>query len=312
MNMSLAQPDEITRQTVQRFSAALFRKGEAKSTMARKLSSLRIFFHRLLQQRKITSDPCIDLRNPKQEQRHPAMLNVDQTFALLDGHIPGVSPAPSNTSCSLGKIKGRPGMSPAPSNTKKKVPRESSEREEQKSQKADPSNPFLLRDKALLELLYGSGLRISEAMDLNLDDIRKNVSHIRVIGKGQKERVVPLSDTCRAAMNLWLDARRTMDDADPQALFIGKQGKRLNRRQAARIVEEYAERVGIPQHISPHDLRHSFATHLLEGGADLRTVQELLGHSRISTTQRYTHLDLDALTRVYDASHPLAKETEKK
>jgi integrase/recombinase XerC len=165
---------------------------------------------------------------------------------------------------------------------------------------------------ALLELLYGSGLRISEALGLDIADIRPGVPFITVMGKGAKQRQVPLSDTCVQALAHWLDARAEIPPAiGEKALFIGCRGKRLNRRQAARIVETHAANAGIPQHVSPHDMRHSFATHLLESGADLRSVQELLGHSRISTTQRYTHLDMNALSRVYDAAHPLSDQKKK-
>lgn len=265
---TLKSPSTITRQMVQGFSASLFRRNMARSSMARKLSALRSLFKHLHRMHKIESDPCIGVRNPKQNQRHPAMLNVDQTFALLED-----SPAGKETPAT-----------------------------------ADAPDIFHLRDMALLELLYGSGLRISEALGLNVNDIRPKTRHVIVMGKGGKERQVPMSDTCIAALEAWLLAR---GDVPPQrgetALFLGRRGKRLNRRQAARILEEKAAVSGIMQHVSPHDLRHSFATHLLEGGADLRAVQELLGHSRISTTQRYTHLDLAALTRVYDASHPLAQ-----
>ena len=143
-----------------------------------------------------------------------------------------------------------------------------------------------------------------------MNDIRPESGHVQVMGKGGKERIVPLSDTCMAALTRWLAVRNDVPPVHGErAAFLGRRGKRLDRRQAARILEERAEEAGIPQHISPHDLRHSFATHLLEGGADLRAVQELLGHSRISTTQRYTHLNLDALTRIYDAAHPLAGKT---
>ena len=172
---------------------------------------------------------------------------------------------------------------------------------------------FLLRDKALLELLYGSGLRISEALGLNVNDIRPESGHVQVMGKGSKERIVPLSDASKDALSRWLSVRDRVPPAHGErAAFLGRRGKRLDRRQAARILEERAAEAGIPQHLSPHDLRHSFATHLLEGGADLRAVQELLGHSRISTTQRYTHLNMEALTRIYDAAHPLSRKSDKK
>lgn len=172
-------------------------------------------------------------------------------------------------------------------------------------EKQENADEFFYRDKALLELLYGSGLRISEALALNVQDCRKGVTVLKVTGKGSKQRMVPLSDTCRAALDAWLEKRR--DVTAEKALFVGKRGKRLNRREANRIVEESRSRAGIASGLSPHDLRHSFATHLLEGGADLRSVQELLGHSKIATTQRYTHLDMDALMRVYDRAHPLAE-----
>ncbi|WP_418764107.1 tyrosine recombinase XerC [Mailhella sp.] len=273
LGASLERPAEITRQMVQGFSASLFRQGMARSSMARKLSALRSLFRHLTRLHKIESDPCSGVRNPKQDQRHPAMLNVDQVFSLLDE-----------------KNAAQPAENAR-----------------------DDDETFLRRDLALLELLYGSGLRISEALGLDVGDIRPASMHVRVMGKGGKERLVPLSDTCAAALTRWLAVRDNVPPArGERAAFLGKRGKRLDRRQAARILEERAKEAGIPQHVSPHDLRHSFATHLLEGGADLRAVQELLGHSRISTTQRYTHLNLDALTRVYDASHPLATGNDKK
>ncbi|WP_295637845.1 tyrosine recombinase XerC [uncultured Mailhella sp.] len=277
MGASLEKPSEITKSMVQGFSASLFRQGMARSSMARKLSALRSLFRHLLRLHKIDSDPCAGVRNPKQDQRHPAMLNVDQVFSLLDEKPEEKSAPPSS------------------------------------STPANADETFRLRDMALLELLYGSGLRISEALGLDVNDVRPESGHVQVMGKGSKERIVPLSDTCRDALSRWLAVRdRVPPVHGERAAFLGRRGKRLDRRQAARILEERAAEAGIPQHISPHDLRHSFATHLLEGGADLRAVQELLGHSRISTTQRYTHLNLDALTRIYDAAHPLAQKSEKK
>lgn len=162
------------------------------------------------------------------------------------------------------------------------------------------------RDIALAELLYGSGLRISEAVSLNVDDVTPQSAMVRVMGKGRKERLAPLSDTCVQALAGWLALRGEVAQPADQALFVGARGARLDRRQAARIVQALCVRAGITTPISPHSLRHSFATHLLEAGADLRTVQELLGHSRLATTQRYTRLTLDHLMQVYDKAHPRA------
>ncbi len=268
--VSLSSPGDIDRQLVQGFMAHLFRKGIAPSSRARKLSALRSLFRYLQRTRKLEADPAAGVRNPKQDQRHPAMLNVDQMFSLL---------------AEAGEDKTEPATV------------------------CDAEEIMALRDKALLELLYGSGLRISEALGLDVDDIRPGASSLIVMGKGAKQRQVLLSDTCTAALARWMEARSQVPPQHGErALFLGKRGKRLDRRQAARLLDEHAALAGIPQHVSPHDLRHSFATHMLEGGADLRAVQELLGHSRISTTQRYTHLDLNALTRIYDAAHPLAKK----
>ena len=164
------------------------------------------------------------------------------------------------------------------------------------------------RDQALVELLYGSGLRISEALGLNVMDVDPSSGVVRVLGKGGKERLAPLSATSMRTLERWLRTRPLLLPAASveQAVFVGNRGGRLDRRQAARILEHLRQEAGLPQHVSPHALRHSFATHLLEGGADLRAVQELLGHARLSTTQRYTHVTLDRLMRVYDRAHPLS------
>ena len=277
LGTTLERPSEITRSMVQGFSASLFRQGLARSSTARKLSALRSLFRHLLRLHKISSDPCSGVRNPKQDQHHPAMLNVDQVFDLL-----AETPSDAHAGHHEETVSG--------------------------SEDLCADELLHLRDMALLELLYGSGLRISEALGLDVEDLRPSTGHVRVMGKGGKERLVPLSDTSITALTRWLEVRGQMPPAHGErAVFLGRRGRRLDRRQAARMLEERRKEAGIQQHISPHDLRHSFATHLLEGGADLRAVQELLGHSRISTTQRYTHLNLDALTRIYDESHPLAK-----
>ncbi|AGC49511.1 tyrosine recombinase [Lawsonia intracellularis] len=162
------------------------------------------------------------------------------------------------------------------------------------------------RNNALLELLYGSGLRISEALCLNVSDIRTEDGFVRVIGKGNKERLAPLSDTSIVALEEWLAIRHMVATLGEQALFVGVRGKRLHRRQTIRILEELCLQAGLPLTTAPHTLRHSFATHLLEGGANLRAVQELLGHARLSTTQRYTHITLDKLIQAYDKAHPFS------
>ena len=168
-------------------------------------------------------------------------------------------------------------------------------------------DPEGLRDLALLELLYGSGLRVSEALGLDFAHVDLDRQFVRVLGKGRKERIVPLTGASVAGLRRYLEQRGAFGpDPKEQAIFLGKRGGRLNRRQADRIVKAMALQSGVPAGISPHTLRHSFASHMLQAGADLRSVQELLGHSRISTTQRYTHLDLAHVIRVYDSCHPLA------
>lgn len=168
-------------------------------------------------------------------------------------------------------------------------------------------DPEGLRDLALLEVLYGSGLRVSEALGLDFAHVDLDQKLVRVMGKGRKERVVPLTGPAAQRLRRYLEQRGAFGPAArEQAIFLGRKGGRLSRRQADRIVKDMALRSGAPSSVSPHTLRHSFATHMLQAGADLRSVQELLGHSRISTTQRYTHLDLAQVIRVYDAAHPLA------
>jgi integrase/recombinase XerC len=267
--LSPEKPEHIVRRHIQQFLASLFKAGMAKSSMARKLAATRAFFKYLLRMRRLQHNPCLGVRNPKQEQRHPHMLNVDQTFALLDAP-PGAS------------------------------------------RMQDPRGHALSeRDNALAELLYGSGMRISEALDLDLPDLDLRSGVLRVMGKGAKERLAPLSDQSQASLRRWLEARALIAAPEEPALFVGARGKRLDRRQAARILKDLCANAALPVSISPHALRHGFATHMLEAGADVRTVQELLGHARLSTTQRYTQLSLSGLMKVYDQAHPRARAKEK-
>jgi integrase/recombinase XerD len=170
-----------------------------------------------------------------------------------------------------------------------------------------------LRDRALLELLYACGLRISEALQLDLEDLSLEGAFVRVIGKGDKERLVPVGEVAVEALRAWIDGPRALllerHHVAPirgGPLFLAGTGKRLGRQQAWSVVKRAAERAGLAAHVSPHTLRHSFATHLLEGGADLRIVQELLGHASISTTQLYTHVTGERIREVYARAHPRA------
>jgi integrase/recombinase XerC len=163
------------------------------------------------------------------------------------------------------------------------------------------------RDRAVLELLYSSGLRVAELAGLNMDDINMRESLIKVRGKGRKERIVPVGSKAIDALKSYTIERILLKSKD-NALFLNRMGTRLTDRGVRRIVVKYAKALFIQGRIGPHTLRHSFASHLLQGGADLRVIQELLGHSSLSTTQRYTHLDVTHLMDIYDKAHPMAKE----
>lgn len=261
-DLGLAEPGALTRDHVRGFMAELHRGRFSKSSVARKLSSLRAFFRFLAKRGKISNNPAAGVANPKQDKRHPKALNVDQALAMMQAGVEA----------------GRNG----------------------------------LRDLALAELLYGSGLRISEALDLDVFDVDAPGRAVRVMGKGSKERLVPLSDAAAERIGTYLKVR---SDFHPQpreqALFLGARGGRLNRRAASRIVEKLSALAGLPEGVSPHTLRHSFATHLLEAGADLRSVQKLLGHERLTTTQRYTHLTMSKIMQAYDKAHPGAQRGKK-
>ncbi len=175
---------------------------------------------------------------------------------------------------------------------------------------------FMTRDRAMLELLYSTGMRVAELVSRNMHDLDFEAEMLRVRGKGNKERLVPVGSPALEAVQAWLPSRQQLmqdragrgREPEKDALFLNGQGGRLTSRSVERMVLAYSIRAGIPQTVTPHALRHSFATHLLEMGADLRSVQELLGHVSLSTTQRYTHLTLDHLAEVYDKAHPLAKK----
>jgi integrase/recombinase XerC len=168
------------------------------------------------------------------------------------------------------------------------------------------ASPTCRRDRAILELLYSAGIRVSELVALDWRDIDRQAEVVRVLGKGRKERVVPVGETALTAIadyrSRWPASRRR----DPNAVFLNARGTRLTTRSVARIVERWVAKASTRMRASPHAFRHSFATHLLHAGADLRAIQELLGHATLSTTQRYTHVDFDRLAAVYDKAFPRA------
>ncbi len=253
--LSLANQNQLSKFHIQSFLADLHRQQYSKRSMARKLSSLRRFFHYCLQKHHRDDNPAQGIKNPKLGLHHPAVLNIDQMMNLLES---SVTPDP----------KG-------------------------------------LRDVALAELLYSSGLRISEALQLDIHDVDLGQLLVKVTGKGSKQRVLPFTEKGKKRLQRYLDQRQAFQPSFKEtAFFLGQQGRRLHRRQAYRIIENLANSAAIQQKISPHTLRHSFATHMLESGADLRSVQELLGHARLSTTQHYTHLTLGKVMETYDRSHP--------
>jgi integrase/recombinase XerC len=172
------------------------------------------------------------------------------------------------------------------------------------------TEPFATRDRAIMELLYSSGLRLAEVVGLDLGHIDFRDRTVYVLGKGRKARVVPVGRVAIAALERWLAERPGLAEAGEQALFVGRSGRRLGRRAVELRVAYWARRQGLAASVYPHLFRHSFASHLLESGAELRGVQELLGHADIATTQIYTHLDFQHLARIYDATHPRARRSK--
>ncbi|WP_373603492.1 tyrosine recombinase XerC [Aggregatibacter sp. HMT-949] len=170
----------------------------------------------------------------------------------------------------------------------------------------DSKEPIDIRDRAILELMYSSGLRLSELQGLNLNSINTRTREVRVLGKGNKERIVPFGHYASRALQQWLKVRLLFNPKD-EALFVSQLGNRISHRSIQKRLETWGIRQGLSSHLNPHKLRHSFATHMLEASSDLRAVQELLGHSNLSTTQIYTHLNFQHLADVYDQAHPRAK-----
>jgi integrase/recombinase XerC len=262
-------PADVDAIAIRSHLAALHGRNDAAS-ISRKLSTLRAFFRFLSMRGAVPGNPARGVRSPKRRKALPRALDVDDSFALV------VAPADP------------------------KDPR---------------TEPLRRRDAAILEVLYGAGVRVSECCQLNLDDIdRLRYADQAIVeihrGKGGKGRIVPLGSKALAAIDAYLAVRQLLrhprsNAQDPAALFLNERGGRLRPRSVQRLVARYALRSGTEA--TPHALRHSFATHLLDGGVDLRAIQELLGHASLASTQIYTKVSLDHLMSVYDASHPHAQ-----
>jgi integrase/recombinase XerC len=265
---------------IRAFLGDLHTRGNSRASAARKLAAIRSFARYLRREGTIDSDPAALVGTPKREERLPAHLGEAEMSRLLD------------------------------------MP--------------DTSSPLGRRDRAILELFYASGLRLSELVGVGLEDVNLSGRVVRVLGKGGKERIVPFNRSTEAAIRAWLKDREPLAIRGSQfavrppsrtrsggpspkssrriaeALFLNYQGGRLSTRSVDRLVRKYVAACSTRFGISPHALRHSFATHLLERGADLRVIQELLGHARLSTTQRYTHVNAAQLLDAYKKAHPKA------
>ena len=254
-------PEDVTGLDIRGYLGYLYKKNK-KSTIARKLSTIRSFFRYAVKHGEIDGNPADAVLTPKQERTIPTYLPIDDMFRLLDS--------------------------------------------------VQTDTVLSARNRAIFETLYSSGIRVSELAGLNVQDVDFNAHAIRVMGKGKKERIVPVGK--KAVQSLLTYRRKLEADAKQNLktdgftldgpLFLNKNRTRLTARSISRILDKIAKTCGISVPVSPHAFRHSFATHLLDAGADLRAVQELLGHKSLSTTQKYTHVSIDRLMEAYDKAHP--------
>lgn len=281
--ISQLQAADIDSAGVRAWVASLNKAGQARASVARKLSGVRAFVHYLRREGVIDSDPTAVAVAPKLAKTIPVHLSETEITALLDS--------------------------------------------------IDTRTPLGRRDRAMIELFYASGLRLSELVGVDLEDLDLNGRHVRVLGKGGKERIVPFNQSAAAAIRAWMTdragivsrresgspagaqakagvwSRETRRLPQEEPLFVNVRGGRITGRSVDRLLRRYVSRCSTRMGISPHALRHSFATHLLQRGADLRGIQELLGHVRISTTERYTHVNTTQLMEVYRKAHPRAKKS---
>ena len=266
-------PAAVTRQDVEDYVADLDGAGESGRSKARRLASIHAFHRFALAQQAVASDVTATVKAPKGAGTLPDVLTVDEVARLLEA-----VPQP-----------GGAGV-------------------------AGVEDAVLVRDRALLELMYATGARVSEIVGADIDDMDFDEHVIRVTGKGSKQRLVPVGGYACQALRRYLDEarpvlerRKRSGSAERRALFLNKRGCRLSRQSVWEVVRDAGERAHITKPLHPHTLRHSFATHLIQGGADVRTVQELLGHASVTTTQIYTHVSPESLIEAYLTAHPRAR-----
>jgi integrase/recombinase XerC len=258
---------DATHQSLRRFVAQQTTRGYARASMARRVAAIRSFYRWAKARRRLASDPADGLGRPKVASRLPMVLRPSEAAALAEA--PAVDPSGDPPSALEAAVA--------------------------------------LRDRAILELLYGSGLRVGEVCGLTLQRLDLPRGRVVVLGKGAKERDLPLSEFAVAALGDYVGrGRPVMAAKGSPAMFFNQRGKPMSTRDVRAMVERYRALTLSDRRVTPHTLRHSFATHLLEGGADIRSVQELLGHASLATTQRYTHVSRGRLFAAYHQSHPRA------
>lgn len=272
-------PDAVTKQDVEDYVAALEEEGQSARSKARRLAAVHEFHRFALAQHAVRDDASATVKAPRGAQHLPDVLTIDEVARLLDA-VP---------------VGGGTGITGA-------------------DDAAADADPIPLRDKALLEFMYATGCRVSEACGTDLADLDLNERVVRLTGKGSKQRLVPVGGVACEALRRyldrsrpWLESRHRSKAAERRALFLNKRGARISRQSVWEVVKSAGERAHIDRPLHPHTLRHSFATHLIQGGADVRTVQELLGHASVTTTQIYTHVSPETLIETYLTSHPRSR-----
>ena len=276
-----AQVAQIDHHVIREYLGHLHDKKLQKSSMARKLAALRSFLKFCAREGMVKENAARLVATPKLPKRVPSILSAEEMNQFLDG-------------LATAEMRGKAGRKRRP------------------SKKTDESERLMLeRDRAILELLYASGLRVSELTGLDIKDMDRKEQMLRVLGKGNKERIIPYGSKAEEALKRYWPLRadllaRAGKGGEVQAIFLNLAGRRMTPRSVERMVKKYVRLMNVNWDLHPHSLRHAFATHLLADGADLRAIQELLGHSSLSTTQRYTHASIRQLMEVYDKAHPHA------